>query len=121
VASDLTPTSLEEFAGVLDLQETLWVRAALCRQRVGLFELRMLEVIGGEPPESWRPKRWVYPDAIFTSTALAGEAVANWLRSKQVTFVDDKFKHEALREPLYWERRDSWAARPVRGAALALL
>lgn len=107
--SDMTPTSLEEFAERLDLEETLWVRAAVCRQRGGPFQLRLLEVTGGEPAAQWVQQRWVYPDAIFTATAMAGKAVAGWLRSKQVTIGDDEFTHEGFVEPLYWDRRDSWA------------
>lgn len=70
MASDMTPLSLEALAERADEEQTFWVRAAVCRQRGGQFQLRMLEVIGGEPPVRWNPRRWAYPDAIFLALAV---------------------------------------------------
>src|SRR6476646_8724105 len=109
VASDMTPTSLQELAERVDLEQTLWVRAVVCRQRGGPFQLRLLEITGGESPPRWVEQRWVYPDAIFTASAMTGGAVAAWLRAKQVTISDVGLEHEDFVEPLYWNRRDSWA------------
>jgi hypothetical protein len=108
---------LEELAERVAEEQVLWVRAAVCRQRGGPFQLRLLEVTGGEPPAGYGPAGWTYPDARFMSLAMSGEAVASWLIDRRVSLDDDELTHESFVEPLYWERRDSWAR--TQYAALA--
>lgn len=109
MTSDRTPASLEGLVARVEQEQTLWVRAAICRQPNEEFQVRLLEIIAGRPSERWKLERWNYPDAIFTATTVPGGVVAEWLRTKQATFDGCLPISVTFADSLRWERRDSLA------------
>ncbi|MDQ4214743.1 ATP-binding protein [Microbacterium capsulatum] len=105
-----TPTSPDDLASIVSRADTVRVNAATCDNGQGQWRLRMLEiVIGGGRDGSAATRRWVYPAVDLVSFDAPGESVAGWLRERRVALPERAAEHDAFMEPLYWERRESFA------------
>jgi hypothetical protein len=49
-----------------------------------VWQLSLLEIVAGEPPPTWRRRRWIYERAVFIAAAPAGSTVAGWFVRKRI-------------------------------------
>lgn len=96
---------LDSLAETLEATPKIWVRMAASLEEDWL--IRVLEVTTGEPPPAWKPRRWVYPNAILMSLTREGRQVAKWLRSRKISVRPYQISLEGIADTAYVDRRES--------------
>lgn len=73
------------------------VRAAWCRDDANTWHLRLIDIIDGPCSTSGFDHEWQYPSVYFSSRALPGHRVGNWLKEGRL-ITGDGAEH-ALERP----------------------
>lgn len=79
----LRSASLDELREHLAAQPRVWIRLAAGRPQ-DTWQLAAVEITTGAAPPSWRARRWLYENARFVATTVAGRTAAGWVGKRLI-------------------------------------